>query len=496
MAGSAPLPNDAAPAQQSRGGFLGWHGQHAALASGILAVALSVAGSWRPSIWYDEAATLSAIHRPWGSLWKLIHHVDVVHFSYYSLLRCWAALFGSSAFSIRALSALLLGAACAMGVSVCRDILGKGPSLWVAVIFPLLPGLTWCGLDARPTALSCCTTMAATWMVLRADRLDRRRWWLLYAITIVLTVAAQLLTILVVPVHFALVKNRRHWAFSVAVPVLMAAVFADIGHSQSVQLAWLNVTIPQALPSLLISQNVLGLRSDSGLLTTALAPGLLALVTWVLVVKGMRRDRPHLILLGWAVLPGAVTIVWSLITTPIYQERYFTWCVPPFAMLVAAGLHKVSGKSTKVAAVFFCTLLLGAIPIDVAQRHTNAKYLQDYRSLANKVAELPRDHTGVIYAEPGSRAASATYPSAFRGLTDLSRLEGPTPTGTFWGVDRPARTAIKSVKEQKLTHVLFLYEWTKPLAKRPEVREFQQIGCDLKWVSTLRRTNAAWFECH
>ena len=482
-------------ARRAGAGVHQWLWGHAAVASGLAAGGVSLAGAWRPSVWYDEAATLSAVHRPWWSLWAMVHHVDVVHLLYYSLLRCWVVLFGSSAFAIRAMSAVILGVTCVLAVQVCRELLGEGPARWTAVMLVVLPGLTWCGLDARPTALSCLTTTAATWVLLRADRTNRRTWWGLYGLSVVLTVAAQLLTVLILPVHLLLARHRRTWAASVAAPLVAAAGFAHLAGSQSGQLSWLTVSIPEAVPSLLFSQNVLGLRSDSGILVKFVAPGLLAVLTWALVAKGMRRDRSHLILLGWVLFPGVVTIVWSLVSTPMYQERYFTWCVPPFAMLVSAGLHRVAATSVTRAVILLLVMALGAAPIVVAQRHTNAKYLQDYHALATRVTGLPRAGTGLIYATPGSRAAAATYPDDFRGLRDLSRAQGPVATATFWGTIRPTSLAINSIRTLHLAHVLFLYEWTQPLTGRPELHQLTAAGCRLQWVLPLRRTNAAWFTC-
>lgn len=469
---------------------------HAALASGLVAMLLSLAGAWRPSIWYDEAATLSAVHRPWWSLWKLVHHVDIVHLLYYSLLRCWVAVFGSSTFSIRAMSAVLLGACCILAVQVCRDLLGTGAAHWAAVMLPVLPGLSWCGLDARPTALSCLTTMLSTWVLLRADRTDRRTWWIIYGLTVVLTVAAQLLTVLLVPIHLLLVRHRRMWCASVIGPLALAAGFAVLARAQSGQLSWLTVTLTEAIPSLLFSGNVLGLRSDSGVLVTFVAPAVLAVVTWALALRGARWRRPYLILLGWAVLPASVAAGWSLFFSPIYQERYFTWCVPAFAMLVGSGLHRIqTSSSTKRAVVLVVVAILAAAPIVVAQRHTDAKYLQDYRTLATRVAQLPRTGTGILYATPGSRAAAATYPEEFRGLRDLSLARGPVQTGTFWGTNRSTASALQHARALHLSHLLFLYEWTEPLRQRPELPQILDVGCRLQWVMTVRRTNAAWFSC-
>src|SRR5690242_10159314 len=49
----------------------------------VLAVAVSAAGAARPSLWFDEAATISAATRSLPELWRLLHNIDAVHGLYY-----------------------------------------------------------------------------------------------------------------------------------------------------------------------------------------------------------------------------------------------------------------------------------------------------------------------------------------------------------------------------------------------------------------------------
>ena len=76
---------------------------------GVLAVAASAAGSWIPSLWGDEAASLMSATRPLGSLWHMLSYVDAVHGLYYLGLHGWIDVFGPSPFSIRFPSALAIG---------------------------------------------------------------------------------------------------------------------------------------------------------------------------------------------------------------------------------------------------------------------------------------------------------------------------------------------------------------------------------------------------
>ena len=60
------------------------------LVVGVLGAAVSLAGSGRPSFWYDEAATISASYsRSLSQLWQVLSNVDAVHGLYYLIMHGW-----------------------------------------------------------------------------------------------------------------------------------------------------------------------------------------------------------------------------------------------------------------------------------------------------------------------------------------------------------------------------------------------------------------------
>src|SRR5246127_3693405 len=86
----------------------------------IAVFAAVVSGAWacRPSLWFDEGATISAsASRTLPELWKLLGSIDAVHGLYYLLMHGWFAIFAPTEFWSRAPSALAIGAAAA-GVTV------------------------------------------------------------------------------------------------------------------------------------------------------------------------------------------------------------------------------------------------------------------------------------------------------------------------------------------------------------------------------------------
>lgn len=60
-----------------------------ALAVGVFAFVLGVAGSWIPSFWYDEVASVYASRRSLPDLIDLLRSTDIVHGAYYMGLHLW-----------------------------------------------------------------------------------------------------------------------------------------------------------------------------------------------------------------------------------------------------------------------------------------------------------------------------------------------------------------------------------------------------------------------
>ena len=73
---------------------------------------------WRiggPSFWRDEGATLSAVHRSFPQLIRMLGQMDAVHGMYYVLMWLLVRLTGSGEFALRLPSALAMAAAAGTG---------------------------------------------------------------------------------------------------------------------------------------------------------------------------------------------------------------------------------------------------------------------------------------------------------------------------------------------------------------------------------------------
>ena len=93
----------------------------------VLAAAISAGWAGRPSLWFDEGATISAsANRTLPELWKLLGHIDAVHGLYYLLMHGWFAIFPPTEFWSRFPSCLAIGGAAAGVVVFTRQFAGAG----------------------------------------------------------------------------------------------------------------------------------------------------------------------------------------------------------------------------------------------------------------------------------------------------------------------------------------------------------------------------------
>ena len=111
----------------------------------LFTAVVSAAGAARPSLWFDEAATISAATRPVTDLWRLLHNIDAVHGLYYLIMHGWFAVFPATEFWIRFSSCLAVAGAAAGVVVLGRQFSGRPAAVCAGICFAILPRVTWAG---------------------------------------------------------------------------------------------------------------------------------------------------------------------------------------------------------------------------------------------------------------------------------------------------------------------------------------------------------------
>lgn len=455
----------------------------------VLAAGLAVATSGLPSLWYDEAATTSAATRTWAQLWDLAQVTNAAQVVYYALLHVWTSVAGTSAVALRLPSALALGAAAAGTTLLARRSLPRWTAVGAGAVVALLPRTAWSGVEARPYAL---TAAVAVWSVLvLLVALERRaaRWWVAYAALAAFGVGLYVyLALLVAAQGLWLLLARRPlrelvtWGVAAGAAAVLVSPLVLLASGQTGQLGIDSRPSPLVLArQLVVNEFFLGdtptpvvpSLPDPGpaafTTTWTVAAVLLALLGWSVAVRGAAVwprggaalpgtvDRPgdvRLLLVLWLVLPVVVVSGYSLLVAPMYVPRYFTFCAPALALLVAHGLASLGGRRRTTAAVLAGVLL--CVPVLASQRTPWAKNGADWDRVADVVAAGPRQDAGVYFAPTResvegdalvatTRQAAVAYPSAFRGLRDTTAASSPVQDRSLVGTSRPLAQSVQQL---------------------------------------------------
>jgi mannosyltransferase len=431
-----------------------------AIAFGLVATAVCAAGSWIPSLWGDEAATVMSAERPVGSLLTMLFHVDAVHGFYYLGLHGWIRLAGDSPFALRFPSAVAIGLAVAAITLLAGRRGGPTAAIAAGIVGCVLPRLTYAGEEARSFAF---TAAAAAWLTLllvwlidgrgrTAPANVRRTCWLLYGAGMAVASYLFLYMIALAAGHLALLllsrasrRVVRAWLIAMAGTVLAIAPIALLAFFERRQIGYLGA---QTLDPWTL------------LYTPWFSTAWVAAVAWALIVAAIggsvvswRRAGLRLrtgvpvtattVAACWLIVPTGVLLLANLVF-PLYTARYSTFAAPAAALLVAEGILLLGrwfgGADRRRALVVSGIGLLGFVavcaPVYLLQRGPYAKNNSDWSEVSAAVGSLARPGDAVVFDESTKpsqrpRLAMHTYPAGFVGLRDVT-LETPYYDNIGW----------------------------------------------------------------
>lgn len=414
----------------------------------LFATAVSAAWACRPSLWFDEGATISAAaSRTLPELWRLLGHIDAVHGAYYLVMHGWFALFPPTEFFSRLPSALAVGAAAA-GVTVfTRQFATRPTAVCAGVVFAILPRTTWAGMEARSYGFVAAASAWLTVLFVAAARRNRPRWWIGYALGLMLSILLNVNLVLLVPVYGAILPlllpagSRRSpvswWAASSAVAVGAMIPFALFAHGQVWQVGWIYPVSWHYAFDIILRQYFDHSVAFAVLSAVVIVAAVVARLAGAPAPGGDPR-RLVVLCAVWMVIPTALVVIYSAVSEPIYYPRYLIFTAPAMAIVLAVCIVTLARRPwLMVGAV----LLFGVAAVPnylFVQRWPYAKEGWDYSQVADLIGShaspgdcLLVDNT--VPWRPGPiRALLATRPAAFRSLIDVERgVYGPT-VGSLW----------------------------------------------------------------
>lgn len=438
----------------------------------ILAFAYTGLGSWRPSFWTDEAATLSAVRRDLPDLAAMLGNIDAVHGAYYFLMYGWTRVFGFSELSIRFPSIVAVAAAAFFMVEIGKKLSGLHLGLFAAGLLTLMPRTQYVGTDGRSYALTLLGAVVATYLLVSIRESSTPGKWIWYAVTGLMTVSFSFYCVLLVLAHAVTLlwdsRLRKFWTSMAVASIgwIAPAIFVGVVASQQqFQIAWIRDVGP-AFPFELAFMQFFsdGYFSNSGHVVPVPTPGedftmfALASLFWILGLAGVMLCRGNFLLrltLPWLVFPALAVVGGSLLTGGnYYLPRYLTFELPAMALIAAAPLaiavrsySKGDRSKARVGVAVALVAFVGlAVPSYIGQRTQFGRDPQDdFRFIANSVARMavPGD---CFIMNADSDLAFQAYPESFQGLID------PTIglTAVQWGRIFNQRFGIQSSAEKVL----------------------------------------------
>jgi mannosyltransferase len=423
-----------------------------ATALGVLAAILAAIGSWIPSLWGDEAASVLSAERSLPSLFRMLGHVDAVHGTYYFLLHFWVGAFGASPFSVRLPSAFAVGLTVAGVVILTTRLAGARAGILAGVVCVILPRVTYMGAEARGYALSaaCVTWLTIVLVVALSSARPRRRLWVLYSVGLAVCGYVFLFSLLIVVAHAGVVLThrrrfvRRAWWKAVAGGLALALPVIVYGFAERDQVAFL----VDRTATTFISTTVSPWFGNSDF---AILAWVLILIAVGLAVRQWLRARrlvglqftqskgeatpPSLVLLAtlWLVAPAVILLTVNAVHA-IYSSRYLSFATPAAALLIGWLLAKARPRWIVMPLVL--ALVAAAVPTYLAQRTPYAQNGSDWAADATVIQTRAKPGDAVLFDEAtrpsrNPRLAMRTYPAAFAGLTDVA-LKSPWWANDGW----------------------------------------------------------------
>lgn len=428
---------------------------------GLLAFAIAVSGAWIPSVWYDEAATISSATRSWSQLVAEIGTVDLVHALYYAFMHVWFDIVGYTPLTLRLPSALAVGAAAALVVVLGRQFDRARLGVIAGVVFALLPRTAWAGTEGRSYAITALLAIALTVVLVAASRSPHpRRWWIAYGALALVSVLTFVYLAFVVVAHAVTIalwmRHRRirpvtavRWLAAAAAAGVISLPFVYATTQQTGQVFWLGPLSRTTLVGIFREQWFY----DSYPFAVA---GWAAMAVGAVVLLRRPAGRPlATLLLPALVAPTLLLVIVTATVTPLYTPRYLTLGLPFVALLIAAAIDALRSRVLVAASLALVVLL--AAPSIVDQREPLAKENTAWNEVADLVASEraaagPDARVAVIYGtvqfhpRATSRVISYAYPDAFVGTTDVTLVTPAAETGRLWEEQAPLTESLDRVQ--------------------------------------------------
>jgi mannosyltransferase len=418
---------------------------------GLIGFVISLIGITSASIWYDEAATITASTRSWPQLAEMLGTVDAVHGAYYAFMHLVFDVVGYSPFALRVPSAIAVGLTAAAVVLLARQFGRPRLGVIAAVVFLLLPRTTWMATEGRSYAITALLAILVTMALAHAVHAKTRRSWVIYGVLVVVACTVFIYLALVVVAHavaMATSPQARRWLIASGAAAVVLVPFALLVISESGQVSWLTAPTAQQV---VVAQ----------WFYTSLP---FAVVGWALVIVGsVFLTRSPGFSLGRLVVPIIVLPTALLVAVsfamPLYTPRYLSMCLPFVAIAIGAALDRL--QPTSRVALALGLLLALAVPQAIEQRQPEARDDAAWPQVAEFIAADRGDAEvaiiyGTVYGHPTAtaRVMAYAYPGPFADTVDATIVTSAAESGRLWETTAPLASTLDRLADVEVTYLI------------------------------------------
>ncbi len=418
----------------------------------VVTLAVMLWGIQGASYSRDEAATMSAVLRPFDGLLHMLGKVDAVHGLYYVIMWPIVRLIGPGEVATRLPSALAMAVAAAVIFALGKRLVSTRAGLAAGLVFAILPQISIYGQTARPYAVAVALAAIASYLLVLAleaaaagDRGHMFGWLFGYGACLAVLGYVHVFGLLLAAAHA--VPVARGWlrrtdgrtgkslalgwlavvmaAFAAAFPVIAAAMHQDLS-----AVSWAKS----------------GALTEFADLTGLIGPHLLAGAACVAVIGAIavsaRTGRTRLaanwpgdliaLCVPWLILPTVILVVASSLFSPVYVFRYVIFCAPAAALLLGAGLAALGWRAGTAALAIMAALALPSL----LQVRTAGGHGDDIRGADRIVAMHRRPGDALIYMSINEPIEMA-YPFGIGPIANVVLGESPNGSGTLGGTWAP-----------------------------------------------------------
>ena len=461
---------------------------------GLIGLTISLTGITIPSLWYDEAASVSSATRSLPELWGMVQSVDAVHAAYYAILHLVFDLFGYSPLALRAPSAVAVGVAAAFTVALGRQLRSTRFGVIAGLVFCLLPRTTWMGTEGRSYAAAAALAVIATVLLVGAVRSPAPRlWWIGYSGVVAISGLVFVYLALIVIAHgvslawWRLAAGRigargdgsatggretwrtdavdiesaahalRAWLLAAGAAAAVLTPFALGVVSQTGQLHWIDPIGPSTARQ--VFQTQWFYRS----IEFAVAGWALIALGVAALLRSQRGQHSTRLLLPQLILPTALLLIATAVSTPLYTPRYLAMSLPFVAVIIAAGIRALPTRT--VPTLVLLSLVVLAIPQIIVQRTPSTKEDTTWNSVAELIASeraqlAPADTTAIVWGwvryhpSATARVIEYSYPAPFEGTVDVTLDTPAARTGQLWETRHPLADSLDRLGDADVTYLI------------------------------------------